>query len=81
MIAAFDKDIEVMRAHPLPEEDFVGMQADGTVITDKEEAGNRILEACKQSTHGEVIHVGEYRGFDLCTGPRWKNLRGSRKYR
>ena len=66
VISAFEKDIEVMRAHPLPEEDFIGMSAvDGTVIADKEEAGNLILAACKKSTHGEVVPVGEYRGFEL----------------
>ena len=65
IIAAFDKDIEVLREHPLPEEDFVGMNVDGKLITDKEEAGNQILEACKKSTHGEVVPIGEYRGFDL----------------
>ena len=55
-----------MQAHPLPEEDFIGMNAeDGTVITDKEEAGNLILESCKKSTHGEVVPIGEYRGFEL----------------
>ena len=65
VIAAFDKDIEVLREHPLPEEDFIGMRVDGAVISDKEEAGNAILEACKKSTHGEVIPIGEYRGFEL----------------
>ena len=65
VIAAFDKDISTMREHPLPEEDFVGMRVGDTVISDKEEAGNLILEACKKSTHGEVVPVGEYRGFDL----------------
>lgn len=66
VISAFEKDIEVMRSHPLPEEDFIGMSAaDGTVIADKEEAGNLILAASKKSTHGEVVPVGEYRGFEL----------------
>jgi hypothetical protein len=65
VIAAFDKDIDTMRENPLPEEDFVGMRVGDTVISDKEEAGNLILEACKKSTHGEVVPVGEYRGFDL----------------
>ena len=65
VIAAFDKDIATMRDHPLPEEDFVGFSVGGTVITDKEEAGNLILEACKKSSHGEVVPVGEYRGFNL----------------
>ena len=65
VIAAFDKDIETMQAHPLPEQDFVGMTAGSTVITEKEDAGNLILESCKKSSHGEVVRVGEYRGFDL----------------
>ena len=65
VIAAFDKDIETMQAHPLPEQDFVGMTAGSTEITEKEDAGNLILESCKKSSHGEVVRVGEYRGFDL----------------
>ena len=65
VIAAFDKDIETMQAHPIPEQDFVGMTAGNAVITEKEDAGNLILESCKKSSHGEVVRVGEYRGFDL----------------
>ena len=65
VIAAFDKDIATLEAHPLPEEDFIGMRSGETVITDKEEAGNLILESCKKSSRGEVIPIGEYRGFDL----------------
>ena len=65
VIAAFDKDIETMQAHPLPEQDFVGMTAGGAFITEKEEAGNLILESCQRSTHNGVVHIGEYRGFDL----------------
>ena len=41
------------------------MRSGETVITDKEEAGNLILESCKKSSRGEVIPIGEYRGFDL----------------
>jgi hypothetical protein len=33
VIAAFDKDIETMQAHPIPEQDFVGMTAGNAVIT------------------------------------------------
>ena len=65
VIASFDKDIETVQQHPLPEKDFVGMTAGDRWISDKEEAGNLILEACKKSHHGEVIQIGEYRGFDL----------------
>ena len=65
VIASFDKDIETVERHPLPEKDFVGMTAGDHLITDKEEAGNLILEACKKCHHGEVVQVGEYRGFDL----------------
>jgi len=65
VIASFDKDIETVERHPLPEKDFVGMTAGDHLITDKEEAGNLILEACKKCHHGEGVQVGEYRGFDL----------------
>ena len=65
VIAAFTRDIETVQAHPLPEQDFVGMTAGGVIIADKEEAGKLILDSCKKSTHGDALPIGEYRGFAL----------------
>ena len=65
VIEAFGKDMETVSSHPLPEKDFVGMKVDNAWIMEKEDAGNVILESCKKSSRGEVIPIGEYRGFDL----------------
>ena len=64
-IAGFEKDMATLKAHPLPEKDFVGMEASGQIISDKEEAGKAILAACTQAVKGDAIQVGSYRGFDV----------------
>ena len=64
-IAGFEHDLETLAQHPLPQEDFVGMEVHGTVITDKEEAGKAILEACKVAAMGKPVEFGNYRGLEL----------------
>lgn len=66
LISCFEQDIATLSAHPLPEKDFIGMEVQGHVIFDKEEAGKAILEACKQAaSRGKPVDVGTYRGFDV----------------
>lgn len=64
-IAGFEQDLETLRAHPLPEQGFVGMDVGEKIIQDKEAAGKLILAACPQTVHGEAVEVGCYRGFRL----------------
>ena len=65
-IAGFQKDLETLAAHPLPKEDFVGMEVKGRRFTDKEQAGEAILAACKEYKGGEAaIPIGNYRGFAM----------------
>lgn len=65
-IAGFEKDCSTLEAHPLPTEDFVGMEVNGRQVMDKEAAGKGILEACKSAaTNGKPVTFGAYRGFAL----------------
>ncbi|MBR2562066.1 MAG: helicase, partial [Eubacterium sp.] len=63
-IAGFQKDLKTMEAHPLPKEDFVGMEVKGRKFTDKEAAGEAILAACKEYKGSDAaVPIGSYRGF------------------
>lgn len=44
------------------------MEVKGTNYTDKQEAGQAILDACKQMNSPEPLRIGNYRGFtmELC---------------
>ena len=65
LIAGFEKDIATLNAHPLPQEDFVGMTVGDALITDKEEAGKAILTACKEAARGTAVEFGSYRGLNM----------------
>ena len=47
------------------EEKFQKMIINNITYTDKTEAGNKILEACKNMTSPEPILLGEYKGFKM----------------
>ena len=65
-IAGFEKDLQTVAAHPLPKEDFVGMEVKGRRFTEKEQAGEAILAACKEYKGGEsAVPIGSYRGFSM----------------
>ena len=64
-IAGFQKDIATIEAHPLPQEDFVGMTVGDKLIMDKEEAGKAILAACKDAAKGAPVEFGSYRGLPM----------------
>lgn len=65
LISGFQKDIATIEAHPLPQEDFVGMTVGNKFIMDKEEAGKAILVACKDAAKGAPIEFGSYRGLPM----------------
>ena len=66
VIAGLKSDIERVAEHPKPsDETFVGMTVKGVFYSEKAEAGNAILEACKAMTNPDPIPLGEYRGFPM----------------
>ena len=65
VIAAIETDIETLKAHPHPEDGFAGMIVKGDKLTDKDNAGAALLEACKEATGLEPVEIGTYRGFTM----------------
>ena len=64
IVAGLKSDIERVAKHPKPLDDtFVGMTVKGVFYSEKADAGNAILEACKAMTNPDPIPLGEYRGF------------------
>ena len=78
VIAGLKSDMERVAEHPKPsDETFVGMTVKGAFYSEKADAGNAILEACKAMTNPEPIPLGEYRGFtmELCFEAREYKVR------
>ena len=65
MIAGLESDIQTLAAHPHPEDGFAGMEVKGDKLTDKDNAGAALLEACKEVEGLEPVPVGSYRGFQM----------------
>ena len=55
--------VHTVAEHPKPaDETFVGMAVKGAFYSEKAEAGNAILEACKAMTNPDHIPLGEADG-------------------
>ena len=66
VIAGLKSDMERVAEHPKPsDETFVGMTVKGAFYSEKADAGNAILAACKAMTNPDPIPLGEYRGFTM----------------
>ena len=66
VIAGLKSDMERVAEHPKPsDETFIGMTVKGAFYSEKADAGNAILEACKAMTNPDPILLGEYRGFTM----------------
>ncbi len=75
-ITGLEHDIEVVKQHPKPPDGFVGMTLKGTYYSDKEKAGDALLETIKGiKTPNEDIEIGKYRGFivSVCYNAFTKN--------
>ena len=64
-IQGFEADLETLAAHPHPEDGFAGMEIRGDVLTDKENAGAALLDACKEVKGSDPVQIGSYRGFTM----------------
>ena len=64
-IQGFEADLETLAAHPHPEDAFAGMEIRGDVLTDKENAGAALLDACKEVKTSDPVQIGSYRGFTM----------------
>ena len=64
-IKGFESDLEVLAAHPHPEDGFSGMEIRGDLLTDKENAGAALLDACKEVKTSDPVQIGSYRGYAM----------------
>ena len=64
-IHGFEADLETLAAYPHPEDGFAGMEIRGDTLTDKENAGAALLDACKEVKGSEPVQIGSYRGFTM----------------
>jgi hypothetical protein len=60
------KDMAQLAEQTHPNEDgFSPMELQGTLYTDKKEAGTALLAACKALTSPDAVPLGQYRGFAM----------------
>lgn len=73
-IRGLEADMQTLAAHPLPAEGFIGMEIRGDQLTDKENAGAALLDACKEIQGKDPVQIGSYRGFSMSVAfdPMWK---------
>ena len=64
-IYGFEADIKTVEANPQIAEGFCGMDIRGKHYSEKEDAGEWILAACKEVKGSEPVPLGEYRGFQM----------------
>ncbi len=67
-IKGFESDLKVLAAHPHPEDGFAGMEIRGDLLTDKENAGAALLDACKEVKTSDPVQIGSYRGIHYVCG-------------
>ena len=64
-IKGFEADLEILAAHQHPEDGFASMEIRGDLLTDKENAGAALLDACKEVKTSDPVQIGSYRGFAM----------------
>ena len=64
-IAGLETDMKTLAEHSHPEDGFAGMEVRGDTLTDKENAGAALLDACKEVKGADPVPVGSYRGFTM----------------
>lgn len=64
-IRGFEKDLKVLAEYPTAEGVFLPMVIKGDTLTDKDNAGAALLEACKEIKSSDPVEIGNYRGFTM----------------
>ncbi|WP_154653095.1 SNF2-related protein [Faecalispora sporosphaeroides] len=65
LIQGLKADMNTLTAHPHPKDSFAGMEVQGCVMSDKENAGNALLDICKEIKGRDPVQIGSYRGFTM----------------
>ena len=65
-VEGLTKDVKTAKLHPKPiDEQPLGMMVSGVSYSEKAEAGQAIINACKSMNSPNAIPLGEYRGFQM----------------
>lgn len=65
-VEGLTKDVETAKSHPKPiDEQPLEMMVSGVSYSEKAEAGQAIINACKSMNSPDAIPLGEYRGFQM----------------
>ena len=64
-IHGFEADIKTVEAHPQIADGFCGMEIMGKAYTEKADAGEILLAACKDTKSADPVPLGSYRGFQM----------------
>lgn len=65
-VEGLTKDVETAKLHTKPiDEQPLGMTVSGVSYSEKAEAGQAIINACKSMNSPDAIPLGEYRGFQM----------------
>ncbi len=64
-IYGFEADLKTIEAHPQIPEGFCGIEIHGKQYTEKSDAGEFILAACKELKGTDPVSLGSYRGFQM----------------
>ena len=64
-IKGFEQDLKILAEHPTAEGVFLPMVIKGDTLTDKDNAGAALLEACKEIKSSDPVEIGSYRGFTM----------------
>ena len=59
------EDLEHFKANDTPDNSFEKMIINGEILSERKEAGEKIIEICKSMTNPEPIEIGEYKGFKM----------------
>lgn len=86
MIDGAEKDKKLAETYPKKEDVFYPMVIDEVTYSEKDKAGQALIERCKTMTSSDPVMVGEYRGFkmilsiDTFANEHKMTLQGSRSY-
>ncbi len=64
-IRHLESDLDFVKSQTVPEEGISPMKIGNQTFTDKEQAGNALLLACKNVNTRDDISIGSYRGFEM----------------
>ena len=64
-ITGLEADMKTLAEHPHPEDGFAGMEVRGDTLTDKENAGAALLDACKEVKGSDPVSRSARLGFAM----------------